>query len=44
MKNVGNTMPNDSLKDELHKLIDKMDEYRLRIVLGFVKKLFNPHD
>ena len=28
---------------EIHQYIERMDEYKLRIVLGFVKRLFN-HD
>lgn len=34
----------DKLKNQLHQYIDKMNEHQLRIVLGFVKKLFNLSD
>lgn len=34
----------ETLKKELLQLIDKMDEYQLQIVLGFIKKLFNFND
>ena len=29
------------LKKELHQYIDNMNEYQLRMLLGFIKKLFN---
>lgn len=35
---------NEALKNELHQYIDQMNEYQLRIVLGFIKKLFNLDD
>lgn len=30
-----------TLIKELQQYIERMDEYKLRIVLGFVKRLFN---
>lgn len=33
-----------TLIKELQELIEKMDEYQLHIVLGFVKKLLNIND
>lgn len=30
-----------TLKNALHQYIDRMDEYQLRLVLGFIKKLFD---
>lgn len=34
----------ETIKNELIQYIERMDEYQLYIVLGFVKKLFNIHD
>lgn len=34
----------EMLKSELIHYIEKMDEYQLHIVLGFIKKLFHLHD
>lgn len=34
----------DKLRNKLHEYIDQMSEYQLRIVLGFIKKLFNLPD
>lgn len=31
-------------REKLHKYIDQMSEIQLRIVLGFVRKLFNLSD
>ena len=31
-------------KDELLHYIERMDDYQLRVVLGFIKKLFNFSD
>ena len=31
----------ETLKKELHDHIDKMNEYQLRMLLGFIKKLFH---
>lgn len=33
-----------TLIKELQQYIDKMDEFQLRIVLGFIKKLFDLSD
>ena len=30
--------------DQLHKYIDKLDEYQARIVLSFIKSLFHVSD
>lgn len=30
----------ETLKEELHQIIDNMDEYQLRLVLSFIKNLF----
>lgn len=35
------TKHQDTLKEELHQLIDKMGDYQLRLVLSFVKALFD---
>ena len=34
----------ETLKNEIIQYIEKMDEYQLHIVLGFIKKLFDVHD
>lgn len=34
----------EALKNELHQYIERMNEYQLRILLGFIKKLFNLSD
>lgn len=34
----------ETIKNELIQYIERMDEYQLHIVLGFIKKLFNIHD
>jgi hypothetical protein len=31
-------------QDQLHKYIDEMDEYQARLVLSFIKTLFNLAD
>ena len=33
----------ETLKNELIQYIERMDEYQLHIVLGFIKKLFHVH-
>lgn len=35
---------NEALKTQLIQYIEKMDEYQLHIVLGFIKKLFGFDD
>ena len=35
---------NEALKNEILHYTDKMNEFQLRIVLGFIKKLFNLDD
>lgn len=37
----GETPMLETLKNEIIHYIERMDEYKLRIVLGFVKKLLN---
>lgn len=32
------------LKNELHQYIESMNDYQLRIVLGFIKRLFDLDD
>lgn len=48
MQYTENTAPADLLKEdthkELHKYIDIMDEYQARLVLSFIKTLFNLAD
>lgn len=34
----------ETLKSELIQYIEKMDEYQLHILLGFIKKLFGLDD
>ena len=34
----------EALKTELLQYIERMDEYQLRLVLGFLKKLFHLSD
>jgi hypothetical protein len=34
----------EALKNELRQYTDKMNEYQLRIVLGFIRKLFRLDD
>lgn len=34
----------ETVKNELLQHIDKLNEHQLRIVLGFIKKLFNLPD
>lgn len=31
----------ETLRNELRQYIDRLDEYQLRLVLGFIKKLFS---
>ena len=33
-----------TIKDKLHQYIEEMSEYQCRIVLGFIKRLFNLPD
>ena len=33
-----------AIKQKLLKYIERLDEYQLRIVLGFVERLFRPQD
>lgn len=32
------------LKEQIIRYIEKLDEYQLHIVLGFIKRLFDIHD
>ena len=34
----------NQMKNELHKYIENMNDYQLRIVLGFIKRLFGLDD
>lgn len=34
----------NTLRNKLHEYIDQMSDYQLRLVLGFIKKLFNLPD
>lgn len=34
----------ETLRHQLHKYIDQMDDFQLQIVLGFIKKLFHLSD
>lgn len=34
----------EEIRDRLHNYIDSLDEFQLRIVLGFIRKLFNLSD
>lgn len=34
----------DTLRNKLHEYIDQMSDHQLRIVLGFIKKLFHLPD
>lgn len=43
MQHAENITPAD-LKDKIHKHIDEMDEYQARLVLSFLKTLFNLSD
>lgn len=43
MQHAENTMPAD-LKEKIHEYIDEMDEYQARLVLSFLKTLFNLSD
>lgn len=38
------TNKTETLKNELHTLTDKMDEYQLRLVTSFIKTLFDMKD
>ena len=44
MQHTENTTHADLLKEKLHKHIDEMDEYQARLVLSFIKTLFNLSD
>lgn len=44
MQHTENTTPTTSTNDELHKYIEKMDDYQARLVLSFIKTLFNLPD
>ena len=33
-----------TIQDKLHQYIDSLNDFQLRIVLGFIKKLFNITD
>lgn len=44
MQHAENSAPADLLKEELHKHIEEMDEYQLRLVQSFIKTLFNLSD
>lgn len=44
MQHAENTAPADLLKEELHQYIDEMDDYQARLVLSFIKTLFNLSD
>ena len=37
-------MDTTTAKNELHQYIDQMNDYQLRIVLGFIKRLFRIQD
>lgn len=34
----------ETLRQELHDYTEKMSEYQLRLVLGFIRRLFNLDD
>lgn len=34
----------EAYQNELHKLIDKMDEYQAELILSFIKELFGLSD
>ena len=34
----------EEIRDRLHNYIDSLDEFQLRIVLGFIRKLFDLSD
>ena len=34
----------DVLKHEIERYIERLDEYQLHILLGFIIKLFDSHD
>lgn len=44
MKNSENNANIEILKDELRQYIDQMDEFHTRLVLSFIKTLYNLSD
>ena len=44
MQHTENTTHENLLVEELHKHIDEMNEYQARLVLSFIKTLFNLPD
>ena len=41
---IENTVKEETPQEQLHEYIDQMDDYQIRLVLSFIKTLFNLTD
>ena len=44
MQHTENSMPDNFIKENLHKYIDSMDDFQARLTESFIKTLFNLSD
>lgn len=44
MINIDKLIKEETPQEQLHKYIDEMDEFQARLVLSFIKNLFNLAD